>query len=187
MSTLTLRKGGPGTWAGGAATLRFGAGTVHGLPVWAVLTERGLCSLRLHEAEHDQHCEQLLTSGARAEAAPKEVAQLCRQLEEWLDGRRDRVDTALDLTGTPFQLQVWQELQKIPRGTTVSYTEVAKRVGKPAAVRAVANACGRNPVALLVPCHRVIAKDGGLGGYGGGLDRKRELLAREQRSPVARG
>ena len=85
----------------------------------------------------------------------------------------------VDLHGTPFQLAVWKEMLRIPPGTTRSYGEVAKRIGKPKAFRAVAQACGANPVPIVVPCHRVVASGGALGGYTGGLDRKLALLASE--------
>ncbi|MBM4286438.1 MAG: methylated-DNA--[protein]-cysteine S-methyltransferase [Deltaproteobacteria bacterium] len=86
----------------------------------------------------------------------------------------------IDLKGTPFQIRVWQELQKIPRGTTISYQELAKRVGNPKAARAVGQAVGANPIPIIIPCHRVIAANGSLGGYSSGLDRKRWLLEHEQ-------
>src|SRR6185312_6524376 len=87
----------------------------------------------------------------------------------------------LQMTGTKFQLAVWKELMKIPAGKTVSYAELARRVKKPKAARAIGNAMGANPVPILVPCHRVIASGGGLGGFGGGLDLKRKLLAAESK------
>ncbi|MFA5111591.1 MAG: methylated-DNA--[protein]-cysteine S-methyltransferase [Desulfobaccales bacterium] len=86
---------------------------------------------------------------------------------------------ALDPQGTPFQLRVWQELRRIPRGKTISYGELARRVGNPRGSRAVGQANGTNPLPLIIPCHRVIAADGGLGGYSSGLDRKRWLLKHE--------
>jgi AraC family transcriptional regulator of adaptative response/methylated-DNA-[protein]-cysteine methyltransferase len=85
----------------------------------------------------------------------------------------------LDLQGTVFQQQVWQALCEIPYGVTTSYGEIAKRIGYPKAVRAVANACGANPIAVLIPCHRVIKNDGSLSGYRWGIERKRLLLRRE--------
>jgi methylated-DNA-[protein]-cysteine S-methyltransferase len=90
---------------------------------------------------------------------------------------------ALDLApeGTPFQLRVWDELRRIPYGTTISYAELAQRLGDPKAVRAVGGANGANPIAIVVPCHRVIGADGTLTGYGGGLDKKRALLEHEAR------
>jgi AraC family transcriptional regulator of adaptative response/methylated-DNA-[protein]-cysteine methyltransferase len=86
---------------------------------------------------------------------------------------------ALDLSGTPFQRSVWQALTEIPIGTTASYSQIASQIGRPSSMRAVANACGDNPIAVLVPCHRVVRSDGGLGGYRWGLERKRALLERE--------
>ncbi len=86
----------------------------------------------------------------------------------------------LDLVGTPFQLRVWQELRQIPWGATVSYQELARRLGRPRASRAVGQALSANPIALIIPCHRVIKADGSLGGYRGGLERKRWLLRHEQ-------
>jgi len=85
----------------------------------------------------------------------------------------------LDIQATAFQRRVWQELQKIPRGTTRTYTQVAKSLGKPRSVRAVARACATNPVSIVVPCHRVIRTDGALAGYRWGLSRKEKLLERE--------
>jgi methylated-DNA-[protein]-cysteine S-methyltransferase len=101
------------------------------------------------------------------------------QLTEYLAGERQTFDFPLRLVGTPFQRRVWDELRRIPFGKTISYAELARRVGQPGAARAVGSANGRNPISLIIPCHRVIAADGGLGGYGGGLDRKRWLLRHE--------
>jgi methylated-DNA-[protein]-cysteine S-methyltransferase len=101
------------------------------------------------------------------------------QLTEYLAGERRTFDLPLRLLGTPFQRRVWDELRRIPFGETISYAELARRVGQPGAARAVGSANGRNPIGLIIPCHRVIAADGGLGGYGGGLDRKRWLLRHE--------
>jgi methylated-DNA-[protein]-cysteine S-methyltransferase len=86
---------------------------------------------------------------------------------------------AVELNGTPFQKKTWQALRRIPAGSTISYAELAKRIGEPSGVRAVGAANGANPVAVIVPCHRVIGSNGTLTGYGGGLDRKRWLLAHE--------
>jgi methylated-DNA-[protein]-cysteine S-methyltransferase len=91
----------------------------------------------------------------------------------------DFTDLLLDPLGTPFQRRVWEELRRIPQGQTISYKELAERVGKPKASRAVGQANGRNPIPLIIPCHRVIAADGTLGGYSSGLDRKRWLLRHE--------
>ncbi len=99
-----------------------------------------------------------------------------QQLDEYFAGTRTDFDFPLDMRGNEFQLRVWEELTRIPYGTTTSYGEVAKRVGKPDAARAVGLANGQNPVAVIVPCHRVIGANGKLVGYGGGLERKRLLL-----------
>ncbi|HEY5109667.1 MAG TPA: methylated-DNA--[protein]-cysteine S-methyltransferase [Acidimicrobiales bacterium] len=107
-------------------------------------------------------------------------AEVSGQLDEYFAGRRTSFDVAMTLEGTDFQRRVWAELCAIPYGETISYGELARRVGNPKASRAVGSANGRNPVAVIVPCHRVIAGDGSLGGYGGGLDRKVRLLELEQ-------
>jgi methylated-DNA-[protein]-cysteine S-methyltransferase len=101
------------------------------------------------------------------------------QLDEYFAGRRKRFDIALDLKGTEFQRTVWGELLRIPFGKTDSYSKHAAKVGNPKAVRAVGSAIGRNPVSIIVPCHRVLNSAGGLAGYAGGLERKQYLLALE--------
>ncbi|HRK09073.1 MAG TPA: methylated-DNA--[protein]-cysteine S-methyltransferase [Pseudobdellovibrionaceae bacterium] len=104
-----------------------------------------------------------------------------RELADYFDGQLSKFTVRLDLQGgTPFQREVWQALQRIPYAQTWSYKDLAKRVSRPKATRAVGSANGRNPIAIIIPCHRVIAADGGIGGYGGGLMRKRRLLAIEQ-------
>jgi methylated-DNA-[protein]-cysteine S-methyltransferase len=103
-------------------------------------------------------------------------AEAAAQLEEYFAGRLTTFDLPLALTGTPFQRQVWQALRAIPYGQTVSYGQLADRLGRPAAARAVGLANGHNPVGIIVPCHRVVGANGDLTGYGGGLERKRQLL-----------
>jgi methylated-DNA-[protein]-cysteine S-methyltransferase len=98
------------------------------------------------------------------------------QLEQYFDGARREFDVELDLVGNPFELRVWDALLEIPYGETASYGQIAAALGEPAAARAVGLANARNPVALIVPCHRVIGADGSLTGYGGGLERKQFLL-----------
>ena len=102
------------------------------------------------------------------------------QLEEYFAGRRRAFDLPLDLVGTPFQLQAWRALAEIPYGETVSYGEQARRLGRPDAARAVGAANGRNPLSIVLPCHRVVGTDGSLTGYGGGLETKRWLLGHER-------
>jgi methylated-DNA-[protein]-cysteine S-methyltransferase len=111
----------------------------------------------------------------------------CAQLAEYFAGQRRDFDLPLAPAGTAFQRAVWSALVGIPFGATASYGEVAARVGRPRAVRAVGAANGRNPIALIVPCHRVIGSDGTLTGYGGGLPTKRWLLAHEARQLSLRG
>jgi methylated-DNA-[protein]-cysteine S-methyltransferase len=103
------------------------------------------------------------------------------QLGEYFEGRRTSFDVPLALQGTQFQRRVWDALREIPYGETTSYGELARRLGSPRAMRAVGLANGRNPIAVIVPCHRVIGADGTLTGYGGGLERKRLLLELESR------
>lgn len=102
-----------------------------------------------------------------------------KQLDAYFDGRLQRFDLPIQLDGTSFQRRVWEELRKIPYGETIRYADLASRVGNPNASRAVGGANGRNPISIIVPCHRVIASGGTLGGYGGGLDRKLWLLRHE--------
>jgi len=104
-----------------------------------------------------------------------------RELAEYFAGERREFTVRLDLRGTPFELAVWRALREVPFGRTVSYGELGRSVGKPGAARAVGGANHRNPVSIIVPCHRVIGTDGGLTGYGGGLWRKKWLLEHEQR------
>lgn len=114
------------------------------------------------------------------------LASVRTQIDEYFAGRRQRFDVALDLEGTPFQKTVWTALCDIGFGETSSYGELARRIGNPNAMRAVGLANGRNPVAIIVPCHRVIGADGSMTGYGGGVERKRFLLELESRQrPLA--
>lgn len=112
------------------------------------------------------------------------ISRAIQQIKAYLIGERQDFDIPMDLSiGTPFQQKVWQQLIKIPYGATISYAELASSIGQPTAYRAVANANGKNPIALLVPCHRVIASGGGLGGYTGGVHIKQALLNIENRLP----
>jgi methylated-DNA-[protein]-cysteine S-methyltransferase len=112
-------------------------------------------------------------------------APVREQLAEYFAGGRQQFDVPLKLAGTPFQQRVWQELVRIPFGTTISYGQLAQRVGKPTASRAVGRANGCNPISIIVPCHRVIGANGKLTGYGGGIDKKQWLLAWERSATVA--
>lgn len=107
---------------------------------------------------------------------PDAFAEALEQLGEYFAGERRAFELPLDLVGSPFQRQVWEQLRAIPYGTTVSYKELAQRVGRPDEAREVGAAVGRTPLPIIVPCHRVIASNGDLTGYGGGLQRKQALL-----------
>jgi len=133
-------------------------------------TEKGLAFLSFRTQE-------ILASKkfsfARDSAA---LAPYIAQVSEFLDGKRRDFDFPLDLRGTDFQLRCWNQLVKIPYGEVITYAQLAQRVGSPNGFRAVGHANGQNPIAIIVPCHRVIASDGTLGGYGGGLPMKQWLL-----------
>jgi methylated-DNA-[protein]-cysteine S-methyltransferase len=116
---------------------------------------------------------------ARATAAQRIVREVERQLSQYFAGRRRDFDLPLAPAGTEFQLATWKELCEVPFGETISYGELARRIGRPRAVRAVGAANGANPISIIVPCHRVIGADGRLVGYGGGLPVKRALLRLE--------
>ncbi|WP_199099541.1 methylated-DNA--[protein]-cysteine S-methyltransferase [Dyella sp. ASV21] len=114
-------------------------------------------------------------------AATDPLVQAAQQLEEYFAGTRQHFALPLRPLGTPFQLEVWHELARIPYGSTISYGELARRIGQPQAMRAVGAANGRNPLPIVLPCHRVIGSNGSLTGFGGGLPTKRYLLALEDR------
>ena len=141
--------------------------------------------LLLFEFEHRRMYQEQLERVRRAvdcELEPGEspvFGMLRGQLDEYFLGRRRDFDVPMHVPGTDFQTRVWNELRRIPFGTTTSYGRLAESIGQPAAVRAVARANGDNRVAILIPCHRVIGADGQLVGYGGGLWRKRKLLELE--------
>lgn len=136
-----------------------------------------------------QHLCAVHFAPARPERGWKEADEpfedIAKQLHEYFAGKRREFDVELDMNGTPFQLDVWSALREIPYGETRSYTDVARQIGRPKAVRAVGAANGANPIPIIVPCHRVIGSDGSLTGYGGGEARKRALLALE-RAPAAK-
>jgi methylated-DNA-[protein]-cysteine S-methyltransferase len=117
---------------------------------------------------------------AACQCSTESFAEVRRQLDEYFAGERQAFDLPYKLHGTSFQQQVWQELGRIPFGTTITYAELARRIGMPKAQRAVGAANGRNPVSIIVPCHRVIGSQGKLTGYGGGVDKKEWLLRWEK-------
>src|SRR2546428_7062463 len=139
----------------------------------AVGDGRGLHGLYMQEGRT------AIALGAGWEAADEPFAELRAQLTDYFSGRQKIFDLPLAMSGSPFQRRVWRALQDIPYGETISYGELARRIGVPSASRAVGVANGHNPVCVIVPCHRVIGADGSLTGYGGGLERKRLLLELE--------
>jgi len=163
-------------------SIRHGSGATVVDRVLVAFTTRGLCALRLLETRTVQaEVADLRRKFPRAEFVEDRAAAeaLIRQINAVLEGRQEARSIALDLQGTPFQKRVWQTLLKVPRGTTWSYSQLAEKIGNPRAVRAVASACARNPVGLIVPCHRILRCDGSLGGYYWGAERKRALLDME--------
>jgi AraC family transcriptional regulator, regulatory protein of adaptative response / methylated-DNA-[protein]-cysteine methyltransferase len=159
--------------------------TITPSPIGRILiagTDRGLSALYMGRT--DAQLESSLRREypeARINRNPAHVSRWVRQIVRHLAGRRPQLDLPLDIQGTAFQRRVWEALRRIPYGETRSYTEVARQLGQPQARRAVARACATNPVSLVIPCHRVIRGDGGLGGYGGGVKRKQVLLETERR------
>lgn len=142
-------------------------------------TARGLAGVWFEGQKH--HPEPLTALRRPDDALLRRAAD---QLHAYFAGEREDFDLPLDLHGTPFQCAVWQALLAIPAGRTRSYGQIARELGSASAVRAVGGAVGRNPVSVIVPCHRVVGTDGSLTGYAGGVDRKRALLALEH-APAA--
>jgi methylated-DNA-[protein]-cysteine S-methyltransferase len=138
-------------------------------PLKLAATSCGLSGLHFEGARHP-------VDGSAWTERRDQFAEAMRQLDQYFAGKRRRFELKLDMIGTEFQRRVWQQLTEIPFGTTISYGELARRVGDVKASRAVGLANGRNPVAVIVPCHRVIGANGALTGFGGGLPRKRFLL-----------
>ena len=145
-------------------------------------TERGVCAVKLGASDKE------LIAILKKEFPSAAIDQGDKAMQEWVstvlalvEGKPAPRDIPLDIHGTAFQVRVWKELQKIPSGETRSYGDIARRIGRPKAFRAVARACATNPVCVVVPCHRVVASDGGLGGYHWGTARKQALLDRERR------
>lgn len=146
------------------------------------VTERGVCAVRM--ADNDATLEKDLRAEfpeATIERADKSLRETVQKVLSHLTNNEPHLDLPLDIRATAFQRQVWEKLRAIPYGQTVSYGDIAKSLGKPGAVRAVGRACATNPVALVIPCHRVVREDKSLGGYRWGLQRKEKLLAHERR------
>jgi methylated-DNA-[protein]-cysteine S-methyltransferase len=130
----------------------------------------------------DGHTRALGVRG-RAAGSDELLSAVCEQLDEYFQGVRTRFELPVRLLGTPFQVEVWSALLDVPYGRTSTYRQVAERIGRPRAARAVGAANGQNPISIIVPCHRLISAEGALTGYGWGLDRKRSLLELEGADP----
>jgi AraC family transcriptional regulator of adaptative response/methylated-DNA-[protein]-cysteine methyltransferase len=149
--------------------------------VLVAATEKGLCSVKL--GDDAQRLKRLLAEEfGEAQLFEEPMTDLRAKVAAFIDGEASLARVPLDIRGTVFQRRVWDELRRIPRGETRTYQDIARAIGFPAAVRAVGSACGANPVALAVPCHRALRTDGGLGGYAWGLARKRKLLSLEKKT-----
>lgn len=133
----------------------------------------GLASVLFKDEENDVVSEKI----------PKELKDAALQLQEYFEGNRKEFNLKLSPEGTDFQKRVWEELQQIPFGKTTSYQQMANTLGDPKVIRAAASANGKNPISIIIPCHRVIGSDGSLTGYAGGLHRKKWLLEFESPSP----
>jgi AraC family transcriptional regulator of adaptative response/methylated-DNA-[protein]-cysteine methyltransferase len=164
-----------------AAVVRY---TIANSPLGRMLiaaTEKGICAIQF--ADSDQQLQQGLIREfpfavrRRDDAA---MSQWQENLSRLIQGQETNPSLPLDIRATAFQRRVWECLQRIPRGETRSYSAVAKKIGMPKATRAVARACATNPVAVAIPCHRVVREDGGLGGYRWGIERKEQLLTMEK-------
>jgi methylated-DNA-[protein]-cysteine S-methyltransferase len=145
-------------------------------PLYLLAADEGLVGVFWEEQAAPYMNEAIVDEGHSAASYLMVAAE---QIQEYLSGERKVFDLTLAMGGTPFQREVWNELLRIPYGQTISYSELANRVKRPKACRAVGSANGKNPLCLIVPCHRVIASNASLGGYSGGLERKRWLLRLE--------
>jgi len=178
----------PATYQKGGKGMKLGY-TIARSPLGKVLvaaTDRGVSAVYLGEGES------ALVSELRKEYPRAEITEAPGAYQRWVkevvrrtEGQPPQTELPLDLQATAFQRRVWQELQRIPLGATRTYSQVARALGKPSAVRAVAHACARNPVSVVVPCHRVIRGDGDLAGYRWGLSRKQRLLDEERRAAAS--
>jgi AraC family transcriptional regulator of adaptative response/methylated-DNA-[protein]-cysteine methyltransferase len=167
--------------AGGAnAEIRFAIGECSLGAILVARSERGVCAILLGD-DPDALARELQDRFPRATliGGDAEFEDVVARVVGLVEAPRVGLDLPLDVRGTAFQQRVWRALREIPAGTTASYREIAERIGSPGAVRAVAHACAANPLAIAIPCHRVVRSDGGLAGYRWGVERKRALLQRE--------
>jgi len=178
MTPATYRRGGAGTHIDYVlATTSLGR-------LLVAATDRGICAVTLGDdvrtLEDALEREYPAATRARVTDPSSGLAKWVRQIVALVEGDDASADVPLDVQASAFQWKVWRELQKIPFGETRSYAEIAKAIGSPKAVRAVASACARNKVAVVIPCHRVVRQTGSLGGYRWGVERKRRLIAKER-------
>ena len=146
-------------------------------PVLVAESVRGICALLFGDGATETELKRRFPAAELCE--DDALAARAAEVAALVEAPSRELDVPLDLRGTAFQQSVWAALREIPTGKTATYADVARQIGQPGAVRAVAQACGANPVAVIVPCHRVIRSDGGLSGYRWGVERKRALLERE--------
>ncbi len=169
---------------GGGETIWHAVGTCSLGSVLVAATPRGLCAIFLGE-DPGQLIEDLKDRFPKAQLSePKgDFAEWVREVVRFVDdpGRQEGLSLPLDIRGTVFQCRVWDALREIPAGKTRSYAQIADRLGRPRAARAVASACAANALAVVIPCHRVVESNGGLGGYRWGVKRKQRLLDRERK------
>ena len=179
MTPATYRNGAPGT------VIAYATGDSSLGRLLVAATEHGVCSVKAGGSD-DELVRALRKEFPRARISKGQRAQrFLAALNDHLSGQEVRLP--VDVRGTGFQLKVWTALRGIPLGETRSYSDIARIIGEPKAVRAVANACASNPVPLIIPCHRVIRKDGNLGGYGLGIGRKKALLSLERALAASMG
>ncbi len=180
MAPTEFREGGAGH------DLRF---AIRGCSLGLILiaaSEKGVCAILFGDASDKLRRElQDQFPRARLVGGDKSFQDLTAKVIAFVEEPNQGLDLPLDIRGTAFQHRVWDALRRIPAGSTASYAEIAKRIGAPKAVRAVARACATNRIAVAIPCHRVIGSDGSLTGYRGGVERKRALLAREAKKAKA--
>ena len=177
MTPTSFRAGGDG------AAIRFAVGECSLGSILVAATDKGVCAILLgDDPETLVRDLQDRFPKARLIGGDAEFEQLVARVVGFVEAPALGLDLPLDVRGTAFQQRVWQALRDIPAGTTASYAEIAARIGAPKAVRAVAQACGANPLAVAIPCHRVVRTDGALSGYRWGVERKRALLEREAAS-----
>ncbi|MCV6801518.1 methylated-DNA--[protein]-cysteine S-methyltransferase [Achromobacter ruhlandii] len=177
MTPTAFRKDGEGV------EIRFAVGQCALGALLVAASDTGICEIALHEDP-----EQLVRNlqdrfkAARLIGADREFEQWMAAVVGFVENPSVGLHLPLDVRGTAFQRRVWEALREIPVGTTVTYTDIAERIGSPRSVRAVARACATNNIALAIPCHRVVRTDGSLAGYRWGIERKRELIEREAKA-----